>query len=297
MRVVVSGATGLIGGALVPALQRSGHEVVRLVRHEPRHDGERQWAPGCEPLAPSVIADADAVVNLSGSPIARLPWTSSRRAEILGSRIDTTASLVAALRQLARDGSGPRTLINASAVGYYGDRPGVVLYESESMGAGFLAKVARRWEETANAAPESVRVVTIRTGIVLAPQGTAAILRFMTALGVAGPLGTGRQIWPWISLRDEVGAIVHLLGSQLRGPVNLAAPARSSSAELGRELARQMRRPYRLTVPRPLLAAALGDAARELLLADQHVVPDRLLQDGYRFHDVTLHDSIAQTHR
>lgn len=295
MRVVVSGASGLVGRALVPALTADGHEVVRLIRHPPRADDERQWAPGAEPMDPGTIADADALVNLSGSPISKLPWTHARRAEILDSRIQTTATLVAALRQAAEDGKAPAVLINASAVGYYGSRPGVVLHESSAPGTGFLAEVARRWEETASTAPRQVRVVQIRTGIVLAPEGTAGILKRLTSFGVSGPMGGGHQIWPWITLRDEVGAIVHLLDSHLAGPVNLSAPARTTSAELGRELARQMNRPYLLPAPRAVLTAALGDAARELLLADQHVVPDKLLNDGYRFRDMSVQEAVAQT--
>lgn len=295
MRVIVSGASGLVGRALVGALRDEGHQVVRLVRHPPRGDDERRWSPGLEPLDPAAIADADALVNLSGAPIAKLPWTPSRREEILESRIQTTASLVAALRQAVEDGRAPGVLVNASAVGYYGSRPGVVLHESSAPGTGFLAEVARRWEETAAGTPHQVRNVQIRTGIVLAPEGTAGILRRLTSLGISGPLGGGQQIWPWITLRDEVGAIVHLLGSQLSGPVNLCAPARTTSAELGGELARQMHRPYLLPVPRAVLVAALGDAARELLLADQHVVPDKLLTDGYRFRDVGVREAVART--
>lgn len=310
MRVIISGASGLVGRALTERLKADGHEVVRLVRHLPNGEDERQWSPGSEPLDPQTLADVDALVNLSGAPIANLPWTSSTRREILDSRIETTGTLVAALRQLDGTGEGPKTLVNASAVGYYGDRPGETLDESAAPGAGFLADVAQRWEGIAVTAPPQVRVVRVRTGIVLAPSGTpdftkprsvlsslgvAGILRLLTWLGVSGPLGTGRQVWPWITLRDEAGAIAHVLGSQVEGPVNLAAPARTTAADLGRELAEQMHRPYLLPVPRPVLTAVLGDAARDLLLADQYAVPVKLLEDGYRFQDTTVADGAAQT--
>ncbi len=281
----------MIGRALTRRLAADGDEVVRLVRRAPQAPGEVAWDPAAGRLDPAALAGADAVVNLSGASLSRLPWTPAYRREILSSRLDATTTITAALRQAAAAGPAPATLINASAVGFYGSRPGEVLDETSAPGDGFLARVVREWEEAASAAPDGVRTVLARTGVVVGPGGAMRPLMLLTRAGLAGPLGSGRQHWPWISLRDEVGALVHLLRSPVSGPVDLVGPTPATAAELGRALAERMRRPYRLPAPSALIGL-LGEAGRELLLADQQVAPAVLLRDGYRFADETVGQAV-----
>jgi len=281
----------LARSALARRLEESGDEVVRLVRAAPLGRSEVTWHPEAGVLDPSVLVGADAVVNLSGASLSRLPWTRRYRRLIVDSRLGATKTIVRALGELNERGERMPALISASAVGFYGSRPGEELDESSATGAGFLAELVRRWEDAANAAP--ARVVLLRTGVVLARGGALGPILKLARAGLAGPLGTGRQHWPWISLDDEVSAIVHAIRSDLSGPVNLVGPTPATAGELIRTVARSIRRPYWLPAPSFALTTLLGEAARELLLADQLVRPAVLAGDGFTFRHASPESALA----
>lgn len=279
MQILVAGASGMIGARLVARLRAEGHSVRTLVRREPRSADERRWDPDAGHVPDDEIAACDALVNLAGAPLARLPWTDARRTAILESRVLTTTLLADAV---ATSPHPPGVWLNASAVGIYGHRPRERLTETSARGAGFLADVVDAWEAATTGAAGSTRIVLARTGLVLGPGGALSPLRLATRLGAGARIGDGQQRWPWISLDDEVAAMIHLLtASTLAGPVNLAAPASSTSEDVTRAVARALRRPHLLALPRPVLRLALRDAADDLLLADQDVDPARLLADGF----------------
>lgn len=291
MKVLIAGASGLIGTALTHVLRDAGHEVRTLVRRVPRTVAEYSWQPDEGVLAPEPIAWADGVVSLSGAALGRLPWTAGYRRTLYHSRVDTTRTLATAIATAA---DPPAVWVSGSAVGFYGDRPGELLTEDAPPGTGFLAGLVRRWEEAAAAAQPRTRVVAARTGIVLAQGGALQPLFLTTRLGAGARIGTGRQHWPWISLTDEARAIAHLLAdSALAGAVNLASPRSATAEEITRELARAMGRPHVLRLPARLLELVMGEPAEELLLADQHVTPQRLLDDGFEFLQPDLPTAVA----
>ena len=264
VRVVISGASGLIGTALHDALVARGDAVVPLRRGV-------DWDPAARRLDPALLAGADAVVNLSGASIGRVPWTTAWRRTLRTSRIDATETIVAAIAALPA-ADRPRVLANASGI----TRPG-----------GLLASIVREWEDAAARAP--VPTVLLRTGIVVSPSGGAfAPLRALTRAGLGGRLGPGSQHWPWISLRDEVAGILHCLDRGLHGPVHFAGPTPATAAECLRALARRHRRPYWLPAPSWALRLALGEMADELLLVDAATVPRELLDSGFSFQDETI---------
>ncbi len=279
MRVLISGATGLIGTELTRQLEAAGHTVLRLVRREPHATTDYRWDPAALRLDPALLDQVDAIVNLSGASLAKLPWTRRYREQILESRVQATRTLTDALRMAA---SPPTVLLNASAVGIYGDRPGEELTEESEPGTGFVADVVVTWEREAALAPDSTRVVTFRTGFVLARGGVLRSLLPITKLGLAGPLGQGTQHWPWISLHDEVAAIVHLLTSRLSGAVNLVGPAPATANDVMRALSDALHRPFKLRVPEKVLTLALQEASLALL-ADQLVSSAKLQDDGFEF--------------
>ncbi len=289
MRVLVAGASGFIGSALVERLSADGHEIVRLVRRRAQSPDEASWSPAAGIIDFTVMDRVDAVVNLSGASLARLPWTKSYRSEILDSRVAATRTITDAMRKARHP---PAVLLNASAAGFYGDRPGELLTEYSSAGAGFLADVVTRWETAASLAPEQTRVVVLRTGIVVGHGGAMQRISTLTRFGVSSRLGTGGQHWPWIALDDEVGAIAHLLDSHLAGAVNLAGPAPATADRIMTAMAERMHRPYTFAVPERMLELALGRAADELLLSSQKVRPQRLIDDGYRFRDATVESAL-----
>ena len=291
MRVLVSGASGLIGTELTRQLEVAGHTVLRLVRRPPRSRSEVRWDPATLTLDPAVFDGVDAVINLSGASIGRLPWTKSYRRQIMESRVQSVRTLTDAMRQA---GTPPAVLLNASAVGIYGNRPGEELTEESAPGSDFLATVVTAWEAEARLAPEGTRVVLLRTGLVLAKGGALKPLMPIVRLGLAGPLGRGSQFWPWVSLHDETAAIVHLLGSsELSGPVNLTGPTPATANEVIRAVAQALRRPFFLPVPEFVLTLALQDAARQLLLADQRVSSAKLQADGFRFTHRTAAEAVT----
>ncbi|MFT2712771.1 TIGR01777 family oxidoreductase [Clavibacter sp. Sh2126] len=285
LTVLISGAGGTIGTELQAQLHDAGHRVRRLVRHAPSSPDEREWQPAEGRLDPAALDGVDAVVNLSGASISRLPWTKPYQEEIRSSRVQATRTIVDAMSAAA---TPPAVLLNGSAVGFYGDRPQQRLTEDSPRGAGFLAEVVEAWEAEAHEAPAGVRVATLRTGLVLAQAGALAPLRLLTNLGLAGKLGTGGQVWPWISLRDEAAAIVHLLTSSISGPVNLTGPEPVMADRLMRHLAKRMHRPYLVPAPEALIRLALRDAGQELLLSSQPARPEKLLADGFVFRDPTV---------
>lgn len=291
MKVAVAGASGLIGSALVRALQDRGDSVVRLVRRPARGPEERSWDPGGAGLDPALLSGVDAVVNLGGAGLGDRRWTAAYRRTLRDSRIVPTHLLA---QTLARLDDGPRVLVQASAVGFYGDRPGTVLDESTSAGTGFVPQLVQDWEAAATPAVSAgVRVAWARTGIVLSRQGGAlSRLTPLARLGVAGPFGRGTQDWAWITLRDEVRALLHLLDEPVHGPVNLTAPHPVPNVDLVRALARAYRRPARLAVPAWALRLVLGGFADELL-ASQHAVPAALESDGFRFEDPDIASAMA----
>jgi len=289
LSVLVSGASGLIGSQLCAGLEADGHRVLRLVRHPAEGVDEVGWDPGSRTIDFRVMERVDAVVNLSGASLSRLPWTRAYKRTLVSSRVQATRTLTDAMGMAKHP---PATFLSASAVGIYGDRPGARLTEESPAGDGFLANLVRTWEAAAHRAPEQTRVVTIRSGLVLGRGGAMRPLLPLARLGLGGPIGTGKQYWPWISLHDEAGAIRHLLTSELSGPVNLAGPVPVPAAEVVRTLAHHLRRPYGFPAPRWALELALHDAARELLLSDQRVVSQRLVDDGFAFEHATVAQAI-----
>ena len=293
MRVAVSGSSGLIGTALSAALTADGHEVIRLVRRPPQ-PGEVQWDPrkadgGVDPAA---IDGLDAVVNLSGAPIAGGLWTQARKRTLRASRIQSTSALVAALARTSRP---PGVLLSAAAVGWYGDTGIREVDESSPAGTGFLPGLVADWEAAAQPATQSaIRVVTLRSGIVLSRSGgmlRALVLPFR--LGLGARLGPGTQFISWISVTDHVAAMRYLIGhSAIEGPVNLTAPAPVTNAVFTAELARALHRPAVLAIPAPVLRTVLGEAAVELL-GSQRVLPGRLLDSGFAFRHPDIATALA----
>lgn len=290
-RIIISGASGLIGSALARSLEDDGVEVARLVRRPAAAPNEIEWAPGERPLDSDVLAGATAIVNLNGASIGRLPWTKGYRETLRVSRLAPTRTLASALTEL---GENAPLLVSASAVGFYGDRPGEVLSERSHAGETFLARLCLEWESAALVAGEHARIALIRTAPLLHPRGVLKPLIPLTRLGASGPLGGGRQFWPWISLVDEVRAIRHVIDHRITGAVNLCAPQLASANDIGAELARQLRRPFIVPAPRWALRLGLGRAAADsLLLPDARVEASVLAETGFTFQHRTVADAIA----
>ena len=286
MKIAVSGGSGLIGGALLPALRADGHEVLTLVRRTPRTADEHRWDPQHHRIDPAVLADVDAVFNLGGTPIRPRPFTAGYKERLARSRLDATTTISEALAAAAAaDPDRPRVLLSASAVGYYGDTGDRTVTEQDPAGSDFLAQLCARWEAaTAPAEAAGVRVVHLRTGLVLDQRAMLIrVLGTVFRLGLGGRMGSGRQYWPWISLTDQIAAMRHLLTADVSGPVNLTGPAPVTNAEFTRELARQVHRPAVIPVPAFAINLALGEFGRSSVTAGQRAMPVRLEESGYRF--------------
>jgi hypothetical protein len=288
MRVVMSGASGLIGNALRPALGAHGHESVPLVRRPPR-PGEIQWNPN-DRLDPRKLEGFDAVIHLSGKNIAGR-WTENFKREVFESRVPSTRTLATAAADSFRTTGTPRVLLSASAVGYYADRGDEVLIESSPRGAGFVAELTETWEQaTGPAAEAGLRVANLRIGVVLTNKGGALQLMLPAfRMGLGGRLGDGRQYMSWISLDDVVGAFVFTLETDnLRGPVNAVGPGPVRNAEFVHALGEQVHRPTMFPVPASVVRLIFGQMGEELLLASARAIPEKLNAAGYRFHHPDL---------
>ncbi len=290
-RVLVAGSSGLIGTELVTRLRAQGTEVVRLVRRTPSAPDEVNWTPGAGMLDWRVMDDVDAVVNLAGASISRMPWTKRYIREMTKSRVDATRTLCNAMADAKR---APAVFVSGSAYGYYGDAPGKRLTEESPKGDTVLADLAAKWEETARLAPSGTRVVTIRTGIVLGPDGLFPLLRRLVRFGLGSHLGSGGQHWPWVSVQDEARAIIHLLTSGLSGAVNVAGPTPATASRVIEAIAGTVPAGHVwFTAPQWAIEAVLGEAGRELILASDKVIPARLLADGFEFEHRTVSEAAA----
>jgi uncharacterized protein (TIGR01777 family) len=283
MKVAVTGASGLVGSALVPSLASAGHEVLRLVRREARSKDEIPWDPERGETDSARLEGVQAVVHLAGENLAEGRWTQAKKRRLRTSRVAPTRLLA---RTLAHLGTRPSVLVSASAIGYYGDRGEVWLDEADAPSDDFLGRLCVDWEDaTAPAAAAGVRVVLLRSGVVLSPNGGALrklLLPFR--LGLGGPLSTGSQYMSWIAIDDLVGVIGHALGrGALVGPLNAVSPAPATNAEFTRILGRVLGRPTVARVPAFALRLAVGEMADAALLASTRVRPARLLESGYRF--------------
>ena len=288
MKILITGASGLIGSALTTALTAQGHTTVSAVRREPRRNDEVRWDPKAGTIDPSAFDGVDAVIHLAGAGIGDKRWTDDYKKEILESRTRSTRLLAETMAALPHK---PSVFLSGSAIGIYGARGDESLSETGSEGSGFLADVCHEWE--AAAAPASaagIRTVFLRTGIVLSPKGGALKKQLpLFKLGLGGKFGNGKQWQSWISIDDEVNAIIHLLTSQLSGPVNLTAPTPVTNKEFTRILGKVLKRPAFQTIPSfgPKLLLG-GELANALLFTGQRVVPTALQNDGYAFAHPTL---------
>jgi uncharacterized protein (TIGR01777 family) len=296
MLVAVTGASGLIGTAVVRRLRSEGHQVLRLTRSRPSGPDQLQWDPMAGRLDPDALAKADAVVHLAARNIGdRLRWTAATKRDLLQTRVEGTGLVAETMAGLAE---GPRVLVCASGVGFYGDRGDEVLTEASSGGRGFLADVVRRWEEAADPARAAgLRVVHLRTGPVQTAAGAGLPKQaLMFRLGIGGRLGSGRQWLSWISLDDIAGAYLHALTREdLDGPVNAVAPNPVTNAEFTATLARVLHRPAVLHIPAFGPRLVLGEAADELLFVSQRARPARLQATGYRFQFPELEPALRHT--
>ena len=292
MDVLITGSSGLIGSALRPALQAAGHHPLRLVRGATTEPDAIGWDPKAGSVDAASLDGIDAVVNLAGAGIGDRRWSDEYKRTVLESRTRATTLLADTMAGLE---GGPGVLLSGSAIGFYGDRGDDELDETSPPGTGFLAEVAEAWEATTAPASEAgLRVVNLRTGIVLAGHG-GALPRMLPLfkVGLGGRFGSGRQWMSWIALDDEVGAILHLLGSDVVGPVNLTAPAPVRNAELADTIGDVLHRPTVLPVPAfgPKLLLG-GERADALLFESQRVLPTVLQADGYEFRFPTLEPAL-----
>ncbi|MDE2592139.1 MAG: TIGR01777 family oxidoreductase [Actinomycetales bacterium] len=292
MRVLISGASGLIGTELSARLKNQGHDVVHLVRREALNDSEISWAPGLKPLELGVIDGFDAVVNLAGATTGKLPWTKKYMRELISSRIDSTNTLVEAMQRATKK---PKVFVSGSASGFYGDTGTKTAVETDPKGTGFLSDLAAEWEAAALRAPNEVRVVLVRTTMVLSRKlGALGRLIPLVKAGIGGPLASGNQWWDWISLPDEARAIIHLINTEdASGAYNLTAPQSATCRELVQALAKAFNRPAFLPVPAFALRLAFGLGADELLICNQKLSAEKLLATGFEFEHPTLEQAMA----
>lgn len=287
----MTGASGLIGTALVAHLRADGHEVLRLVRRPAARPDEVTWDPVAGTVDLGRLSGVDAVVHLAGAGVGEHRWTAAYRQVILDSRVQGTGTIARAVAELD---PAPGVLVSASAIGFYGDTGSRAVDETAPRGAGFLAEVVEAWEAAAEPARVAgVRVVHPRSGLVMARSGGAwARLLPLFRLGVGGRLGNGRQYWSYITLEDEVRALTHLLDSELAGPVNLTAPEPATNAEITKAMGAALHRPTLLPVPAIALRTVLGEFSSEVL-GSARVRPARLLADGFAFRHPDLVSAVA----
>jgi uncharacterized protein len=293
--VAVTGSSGFIGSALVAALEREGHRVVALVRSGPSRPNTIRWDPDAGAIDAAGLEDIDAVVHLAGESIGAARWTAAKKARILTSRTRGTRLLAETLAGLKQP---PGVLVSASAVGFYGSRGDQILTEDSAGGTGFLADVVRQWEAAAQPAAEAgIRVVNTRSGVVFGAGGGALpLIALPFRFGLGGRLGSGRHWMSWISLSDEVGAIVRLLRDPGPvGPVNVTSPNPVPNATFTRILANVLRRPAPMIVPTAALKAVFGsEVVDDFVLASQRVKPARLIDAGYEFQAPDLEPALRR---
>ena len=300
-RILISGASGLIGAALVPALEADGYEVTRLVRGSAKNTNELAWEPMRE-VSPALVSGFDAVMHLSGENVAGR-WTEEKKRKIRESRVVSTRNLAWAI---AKAEAPPRTFVCASAIGYYGNRGDEILTEESAAGAGFLPDVCREWEAATHVGIAGVRVVNLRFGIVLSKEGGALkeMLRPFR-LGLGGKIGSGRQWWSWIHIDDAIAAVLQCLPAGrgrpaphvsgfISGPANIVAPNPVTNAEFTRVLASVMKRPAILVVPGFAAKLAFGEFAQEGILASARVMPKKLQESGFQFRYQDLQGALEE---
>ena len=289
--VAIAGSSGLIGSSLVYALRATDHRVVRIVRRAPSNSDELFWNPDSGEFDANALRGVDAVVNMCGVNVGAKRWSGAFKQSLRDSRIDPTEVLSAAVAE-----ADVGVLINASAVGYYGDTGNRIADETAPSGRGFLAQLCRDWEAaTAPAQHAGVRVVLTRTGLVLSPRGgMLSRLRPLFSLGLGARLGGGRQYMPWISLEDQVRALLFaIFHDELSGPVNFTGPAPVTNSEFTTAMGRALNRPTPLMVPGFALKTLLGEFAEEGLLGGQRAIPAALERAGYEFHHNTVGEALA----
>jgi uncharacterized protein len=289
MRVLISGASGLVGTEVARQLIEAGHEPLKLVRRAAKAANEVSWNPSRGEIDPEIMESVDAVVNLAGATTGRIPWTKKYKKEIVSSRIDSTKTLVTAIN---RAGNPPTVLVSGSASGYYGEGGSTWLTEESPKGKGFLSDLANNWEQEAMKA--RARVVLVRTTLVMSRRrGALGPLMPLLKLGVGGPLGSGKQFWAWINLVDEAAAIIHLINTpSAHGPFNLTAPEPAICEQMIVGLGKAVNRPTFFRIPEFAMKLFIGEAAEELLLVSQKMTANKLLSSGFRFRYPDLQSSI-----
>ncbi len=295
MRILVTGSSGLVGSHLIAALRAKGHDAIRLVRNAENVDpGEIYWDPEKGELDSAKLEGCNAVVHLAGENIAHKLWTTEQKRKIRNSRIESTKLFAKALSQLS---SPPAVFVSASAIGYYGDRGAEEVREKSPIGIGFLASLCREWEEAARPAQQAgIRVVNLRFGIVLSPEG--GVLKLMLVpfrLGLGGPLGSGQQYMSWISIFDAVEAIVFCITNDtIKGPVNIVSPSPVTNAEFTKVLATVLGKSASLAVPAGPLRMILKGLADELMLASTRVYPEKLLEADFKYQAPKLEPALRR---
>ncbi len=292
LKILISGASGLVGSALSSSLKKQGHQVTALRRGMGTgSEGTIFWNPTKKEAICSDFEGFDAVVHLAGKSIASIPWTKKTKEKIYTSRVDDTLFLSQILTKLR---TPPKTLICASAVGFYGNRKKEILTEESGPGTGFLAEVCRDWEEASKT--EGIRVVQARFGNILSKDGgflKKIVPPFRFALGAT--FGNGEQIMSWIALEDVVGGILHSLRTDsLDGPVNFTTNFPETNASFSQKLANALHRPLFMKIPKKVLLFVFGEMGREMFLAGSHVIPQKLVHSGYKFQFPTMDDFLKQ---
>jgi len=295
VKIVAAGVSGFLGTELVSRLRARGDEVSRLVRRQPQAPDEAQWDPAAGEVDPAILESTDAVISLGGVGIGDRRFTESHRRAVLESRLQVTSTLARAIASLE---APPQVFVSASAIGFYGDRDDETLTEESAPGSpdDFLVNVVQQWEAAAGAAVDAgVKVAFLRTGIVLGEGGAVstpvqilgpirASQLLLFKLGLGGRFGSGQQWWSWISMEDQMRAILHIIDNRLSGPFNLTAPNPARQGDLAKSLARYLKRPAIIPTPRLLIEAALGKArAKALVFTSARVVPEALQKSGFEF--------------
>lgn len=292
MRVLISGASGLVGSEVARQLKADGHEAIKLVRRKAKAADEIEWDPATGSIPADLMETIDAVVNMAGATTGKIPWTAKYKKEIVSSRLDSTRTLVNAM---AAAKNPPKVFVSGSASGFYGDCGNQVLTEDSPKGKGFLSDLANQWEQEALKAPKAVRVVLARTTMVMSKQlGALGRLLPLIKLGIGGALGSGKQWWAWISQVDEARAIIHLINTEsASGAFNLTAPQPATCKDIVVALAKELKRPALISVPAFALKLILGEAATELLLCSQNMSAKKLLDTGFKFTHPKLQEAAA----